>query len=56
VATLQQMRDQFRFKIGQTDEKRSDFTNLQANGLINEGIRYASALLEHPRDFVFRTS
>ncbi len=53
MATLQQMRNQLRTLLDQPDNKRSDFTNVELNGLINEGIRYASVLLEHPRDFVF---
>lgn len=52
MSTLQQIRDQLRALISETDSSNTHFTDAALNELINQGVRYTATLLEWPRDMV----
>jgi len=52
LSSLQQIREQTRSLINETDELNSRFSNSEINSFINQGIGFLASLIEYPRDLV----
>lgn len=50
--TLQQLQNDFRILISQTDENDTDFTSAEITGFLNQGVQYLASLVEYPRDIM----
>lgn len=52
MSTLQQIREQTRVLINETDVPTSHFSESEINSFINQGIGFLATLIEYPRDMV----